>query len=58
LHPWNVTWTGTEAYSFHKWSIASLYRPDVILIVLRKLTKYKLDLVLVQDVSWYRVALN
>jgi hypothetical protein len=37
---------------FGTWTVTSLYRSGSLIIVSRKLAKYKLDLVGVQEVKW------
>jgi hypothetical protein len=37
---------------FGMWTIQSLYRADSLMTVLREVYKYKIDLVMVQEVRW------
>jgi hypothetical protein len=37
---------------FGIWNMGSLYRPGSLIIVVRQLARYKLDLVGVQEVRW------
>ena len=37
---------------FGKWNVKSLYRPGSITTVVRELARYKLDVVVVQEVRW------
>jgi len=37
---------------FSAWNVRSLYRPCSLTAAVRKLTRYKLDLVGVQEVRW------
>jgi hypothetical protein len=40
---------------FGTWNVRSMYKADSLRTVLEEISKYKLDLVGVQDVTWDRV---
>jgi exonuclease III len=35
------------------WNVRSLYRADLLMTVVKEISKYKLDLLGVQEVRWY-----
>jgi hypothetical protein len=39
---------------FRKWNLRSLYRAGSLITVAKELSKYKLDLMVVQEVIWDR----
>jgi exonuclease III len=43
---------------FGTWNVRSLYRAGLLMRVAKEISKYKLDLVGVQEVRWDRVARN
>jgi hypothetical protein len=43
---------------FGTWTIRSVYRAGSLMTVSRELSKYKLDLMIVEEVTWMAVALK